>query len=83
MNLGDKFVASNCVDLSGADIVHRWILSRLNAAIQTTISAFERYEFSPGTTAIHSYVFPKFDQELRQDTYCLYLKGYDLFCCDI
>ena len=55
MNLGEEFVANALPQVSGSDFVHQWILSRLNAAIHTVVSSFDRYEFSPATSAIHAY----------------------------
>lgn len=53
INLGEEFVPSDTVTFQNLPMPHRWILSRLNNAIDTVLRSFEKYEFSPGTTAMH------------------------------
>lgn len=33
----------------------RWVVSRLNAAVSTTVAAMEAYNFSEATTAVYAF----------------------------
>ena len=54
MNLGDGFQPSaHPPSPAGQPVACRWILSRLNAATEATVTAFETYAFSAASQVWH------------------------------
>lgn len=57
LNLGEAFapVAPGGLDMKELPFPCRWIISRLNAAVTTTVTAMEAYDFSAATTALYAF----------------------------
>eukprot|EP00192_Tetraselmis_astigmatica_P024574 CAMPEP_0117679300 /NCGR_PEP_ID=MMETSP0804-20121206/17744_1 /TAXON_ID=1074897 /ORGANISM="Tetraselmis astigmatica, Strain CCMP880" /LENGTH=940 /DNA_ID=CAMNT_0005488719 /DNA_START=78 /DNA_END=2900 /DNA_ORIENTATION=- len=57
LNLGDSFSPQPPSGITPKELPFpcRWILSRLNAATQSTVSAMEAYDFSGATTAVYAF----------------------------
>jgi len=55
MNLGDDFKAPNSIKPDDLPPFCRWILSRLNQTIRTTVQTMDEYHFSSSTSAIYSF----------------------------
>lgn len=55
INLGTEFQPSETLDVASFPFASRWILSKLNAAVATTVKGMEAYEFSAATSAVYSF----------------------------
>jgi len=55
MNLGDSYKAPEELSPKDMPLSCKWILSRLNNTIKSTVAAMDEYQFSPATTAIYSF----------------------------
>jgi len=57
LNLDDAFVPQSpeSLDVKSLPFACRWVVSRLNAAVSTTVSAMEVYNFSDATTAVYAF----------------------------
>ncbi|KAL4858605.1 Septin and tuftelin-interacting protein 1 [Chlorella vulgaris] len=53
INLGTE--PSETLDVASFPFASRWILSKLNAAVATTVKGMEAYEFSAATSAVYSF----------------------------
>ena len=54
-NLGEGFVPDANLDVPALPLACRWVLSRLNAAVRTTVQGMEAYDFSGATTATYAW----------------------------
>ncbi|KAI3427999.1 hypothetical protein D9Q98_006386 [Chlorella vulgaris] len=54
INLGTEFQPSETLDVASFPFAS-WILSKLNAAVATTVKGMEAYEFSAATSAVYSF----------------------------
>ncbi|PRW56769.1 valine--tRNA ligase isoform A [Chlorella sorokiniana] len=55
LNLGEGFQPSEQLDAASLPFACKWILSKLNAAVATTVKGMEAYEFSTATSAVYSF----------------------------
>ncbi|EFN58150.1 hypothetical protein CHLNCDRAFT_141931 [Chlorella variabilis] len=55
INLGSEFQPSEALDVPSFPFASRWILSKLNGAVGTTIRGMEAYEFSIATSAVYNF----------------------------
>ena len=55
LNLGDAYAAPEAIVPQDLPLFCKWILSRLNQAIRTTVGSMDDYQFTGATTAIYSF----------------------------
>merc|ERR1719399_1502185 len=55
MNLGEAYVAPDEIRPQDLSLSCKWILSRLNQAIASTVKAMDEYQFTQATTAIYAF----------------------------
>ncbi|KAL4444290.1 hypothetical protein ABPG75_012027 [Micractinium tetrahymenae] len=55
INLGPEFQPSEQLDVAGFPFACKWVLSKLNGAVATTVKGMEAYEFTQATSAVYSF----------------------------